>query len=73
MLLVVVSSWRIISGVTWAHSDWPFQVHSDAVKFPLPFCFLSPGRRELHSIKGFFSPLLQGCLLSRNAGLHWSV
>lgn len=56
MLLVFISSWRIISGVTWAHSNWPFQVRSDAVKFPLPFCFLSPGRRELHSIKGFFFP-----------------
>lgn len=73
MLLVVISSWRIISGVTWPHSDLPFQVYSDDVKFPLLFSFLSPRRRELHSIKGFFSPLLQGCLLSRNAGLHWSV
>lgn len=73
VLLAAISSWWIISGVTWAHSDWLFQVRSDAVEFPLLFGSLSPWRRELHSIKGFFPPLLQGCLLSRNAGLRWSV
>lgn len=54
MLLMVIRSQRIISGVTWTPSDWLFQVCSYAVKFSLPFCFLTPGKRELHSIKGFF-------------------
>lgn len=54
MLLMVISSQRIISGVIWIPSDWLFQVCSYAVKFSLPYCFLTPGKRELHSIKGFF-------------------
>lgn len=73
VLLVAISSWWVNSGLTWAHSVWCFQVHTDAEEFPLLFSSLSPWRRELHSIKGFFPPLLQGCLLSRNAGLRWSV
>lgn len=73
VLLVAISSWWVNSGMTWAHSVWCFQVHTDAEEFPLLFSSLSPWRRELHSIKGFFPPLLQGCLLSRNAGLRWSV
>lgn len=56
MLLVAISSWWVISGMTWARSVWCFQVHSDAEEFPLLFSSLSPWRRELHSIKGFFSP-----------------
>lgn len=40
--------------MAWAHSDGRFQVHNDAEEFPLLFGPLSPWRRELHSIKGFF-------------------
>lgn len=54
VLLVAISSWWIISGVTWARSDWRSQVRSNAEEFPLLFGLSARGEGNCTLLKDLF-------------------